>query len=155
MGHSAARGTLIYEKNLKLKILCQTPFKLWVGPLCSRRWVVEVWRTRWNLFLVLVLRAVFVLPPSSSKLETRAKPNRNKNSGKKSRFQGEPGREGGGHLDSFPCHKCGICTLQLPPLCFKFLPEFLTVKTPERKGEFVGSEPGSYFCPWWLGAWVH
>jgi hypothetical protein len=27
MGHSAARGTLIYEKNLKLKILCQTPLK--------------------------------------------------------------------------------------------------------------------------------
>ncbi len=27
MGHSGARGTLIYEKNLKLKISCQTPFK--------------------------------------------------------------------------------------------------------------------------------
>ncbi len=30
MGYSGARGTLIYEKNLKAKILCQTPFKgLW------------------------------------------------------------------------------------------------------------------------------
>ncbi len=27
MGHSGARGTLIYEKNLMSKILCQTPFK--------------------------------------------------------------------------------------------------------------------------------
>ncbi len=26
MGYSGARGTLIYEKNLKAKILCQTPF---------------------------------------------------------------------------------------------------------------------------------
>jgi hypothetical protein len=26
MGYSRARGTLIYEKNLKSKILCQTPF---------------------------------------------------------------------------------------------------------------------------------
>jgi hypothetical protein len=27
MGYSGARGTLIYEKNLKAKISCQTPFK--------------------------------------------------------------------------------------------------------------------------------
>ncbi len=27
MGYTGARGTLIYEKNLKPKILCQTPFK--------------------------------------------------------------------------------------------------------------------------------
>ncbi len=27
MGYSGAQGTLIYEKNLKSKILCQTPFK--------------------------------------------------------------------------------------------------------------------------------
>ncbi len=27
MRYSEARGTLIYEKNLKSKILCQTPFK--------------------------------------------------------------------------------------------------------------------------------
>ena len=27
MAHSGARGTLIYEKNLKSKISCQTPFK--------------------------------------------------------------------------------------------------------------------------------
>jgi hypothetical protein len=27
MGYSGARGTLIYEKNLMSKILCQTPFK--------------------------------------------------------------------------------------------------------------------------------
>jgi hypothetical protein len=27
MGYSGARGTLIYEKNLKSKISCQTPFK--------------------------------------------------------------------------------------------------------------------------------
>ncbi len=27
MGYSGARGTLIYEKNLKVKISCQTPFK--------------------------------------------------------------------------------------------------------------------------------
>jgi hypothetical protein len=26
MGYSGARGTLIYEKNLKAKISCQTPF---------------------------------------------------------------------------------------------------------------------------------
>ncbi len=28
MEHSLARGTVIHEKNQKLKILCQTPFKL-------------------------------------------------------------------------------------------------------------------------------
>jgi hypothetical protein len=28
MGYSGARGTLIYEKNLKAKISCQTPFKV-------------------------------------------------------------------------------------------------------------------------------
>ena len=28
MVYSGARGTLIYEKNLKAKISCQTPFKL-------------------------------------------------------------------------------------------------------------------------------
>ncbi len=28
MGYSEARGTLIYEKNLKSKISCQTPFKM-------------------------------------------------------------------------------------------------------------------------------
>jgi hypothetical protein len=27
MGYSEARGTLIYKKNLKSKISCQTPFK--------------------------------------------------------------------------------------------------------------------------------
>jgi hypothetical protein len=27
MGYSGVRGKLIYEKNLKLKILCQTPFQ--------------------------------------------------------------------------------------------------------------------------------
>jgi hypothetical protein len=27
MGYSEARGTLIYEKSLKSKISCQTPFK--------------------------------------------------------------------------------------------------------------------------------
>jgi hypothetical protein len=27
MGYSGAQGTLIYEKKLKSKILCQTPFK--------------------------------------------------------------------------------------------------------------------------------
>jgi hypothetical protein len=27
MGYSGARGTLIYEKNMKSKISCQTPFK--------------------------------------------------------------------------------------------------------------------------------
>jgi hypothetical protein len=27
LGYSGARGTLIYEKNLKPKISCQTPFK--------------------------------------------------------------------------------------------------------------------------------
>ncbi len=27
MEYSGARGTLIYEKNLKAKISCQTPFK--------------------------------------------------------------------------------------------------------------------------------
>ncbi len=27
MGYSGARGTLIYEKNLKAKISCETPFK--------------------------------------------------------------------------------------------------------------------------------
>jgi hypothetical protein len=28
MAYSGARGTLIYEKNLKSKISCQTPFKI-------------------------------------------------------------------------------------------------------------------------------
>jgi hypothetical protein len=28
LGYSGARGTLIYEKNLKPKISCQTPFKI-------------------------------------------------------------------------------------------------------------------------------
>jgi hypothetical protein len=28
MGYSGAQGTLIYEKNLKSKISCQTPFNL-------------------------------------------------------------------------------------------------------------------------------
>ena len=28
MGYSGAQGTLVYEKNLKSKISCQTPFKL-------------------------------------------------------------------------------------------------------------------------------
>ncbi len=28
MGYSGAWGTLIYEKNLKAKISCQTPFKI-------------------------------------------------------------------------------------------------------------------------------
>ncbi len=28
MRYSGARGTLIYEKNLKSKISCQTPFKI-------------------------------------------------------------------------------------------------------------------------------
>ncbi len=28
MGYSGARGTLIFEKNLKSKISCQTPFKI-------------------------------------------------------------------------------------------------------------------------------
>ncbi len=31
MGYSGAQGTLIYEKNLKSKISCQTPFKLGIG----------------------------------------------------------------------------------------------------------------------------
>jgi hypothetical protein len=29
MGYYEARGTLIYEKNLKAKISCQTPFKIY------------------------------------------------------------------------------------------------------------------------------
>jgi hypothetical protein len=28
MGYSGAQGTLIYEKNLKSKISCQTPFNI-------------------------------------------------------------------------------------------------------------------------------
>ncbi len=32
MGYSGARGTLIYEKNLKSKVSCQTPFKLCLTP---------------------------------------------------------------------------------------------------------------------------
>jgi hypothetical protein len=35
MGYSGARGTLIYEKNLKAKISCQTPFNLWWRFACS------------------------------------------------------------------------------------------------------------------------
>ncbi len=35
MGHSGARGTLIYEKNLKLKISCQTPFKYSVTEMAT------------------------------------------------------------------------------------------------------------------------
>ncbi len=39
MGYSGARGTLIYEKNLKAKISCQTPFNLFIlsGLLYTRR----------------------------------------------------------------------------------------------------------------------
>jgi hypothetical protein len=33
MGYSGARGTLIYEKNLMLKISCQTPFYKTIWPL--------------------------------------------------------------------------------------------------------------------------
>ncbi len=33
MGYSGARGTLIYEINLKAKILCQTPYNLYLGSL--------------------------------------------------------------------------------------------------------------------------
>jgi hypothetical protein len=32
MGYSGAQGTLIYEKNLKSKISCQTPFN-WASAL--------------------------------------------------------------------------------------------------------------------------
>ncbi len=32
MGYSGARGTLIYEKNLKAKISCQIPFKCYDVP---------------------------------------------------------------------------------------------------------------------------
>jgi hypothetical protein len=31
MVYSGARGTLIYEKNLKSKFSCQTPFKLYLA----------------------------------------------------------------------------------------------------------------------------
>ncbi len=37
MGYSGARGTLIYEKNLKAKISCQTPFKSVYLVLFNRR----------------------------------------------------------------------------------------------------------------------
>jgi hypothetical protein len=33
MRYSEARGTLIYEKNLKSKISCQTPFNQQKGPI--------------------------------------------------------------------------------------------------------------------------
>ncbi len=38
MGYSEAQGTLIYDKNLKIKISCQTPFKKWVifGNFCFK-----------------------------------------------------------------------------------------------------------------------
>jgi hypothetical protein len=37
MGYSGVRGTLIYEKNLKSKISCQTPFKRHYIVLCYSR----------------------------------------------------------------------------------------------------------------------
>jgi hypothetical protein len=47
MGYSGARGTLIYEKNLKAKISCQTPFNSFgqccesVGSVCF--WASRIW----------------------------------------------------------------------------------------------------------------
>jgi hypothetical protein len=38
MGYSGARGTLIYEKNLKSKISCQTPFKCTVSQVMASEW---------------------------------------------------------------------------------------------------------------------
>ncbi len=40
MRYSEARGTLIYEKNLKSKISCQTPFNS-VPRILSMRWKIE------------------------------------------------------------------------------------------------------------------
>ncbi len=37
MVYSGARGTLIYEKNLKSKISCQTPFNIWL------KWI-QIWQ---------------------------------------------------------------------------------------------------------------
>ncbi len=49
MVYSGARGTLIYEKNLKLKFSCQTPFKQLIifisqtmGSVYTQRWVAEL-----------------------------------------------------------------------------------------------------------------
>jgi hypothetical protein len=39
MGYSGARGTLIYEKNLKAKISCQTPFKINVEKSRILSWI--------------------------------------------------------------------------------------------------------------------
>ena len=55
MGYSGARGTLIYEKNLKSKISCQTPFKRFTntgsgGPLRQKRFVLPA-RQAGNRFL--------------------------------------------------------------------------------------------------------
>jgi hypothetical protein len=38
MGYSGARGTLMYEKNLKAKILCQTPLNTPLGDLV-KKWI--------------------------------------------------------------------------------------------------------------------
>jgi len=45
MGYSAARGKLILEKNLKLKISCQTPFNLHMSTI-SDFWGMYEFETR-------------------------------------------------------------------------------------------------------------
>jgi hypothetical protein len=40
MGYSGAQGTLIYEKNLKSKISCQTPFKYTFKITCIYRYIM-------------------------------------------------------------------------------------------------------------------
>jgi hypothetical protein len=44
MGYSGARGKLIHEKNLKLKIACQTPFDIFLLPIPMGWTSTSVWR---------------------------------------------------------------------------------------------------------------
>ncbi len=42
MGYAGARGTLIYEKNLKAKISCQTPFNYISMISAVSEWILSV-----------------------------------------------------------------------------------------------------------------
>jgi hypothetical protein len=46
MGYSGIQGTLIYEKNLKAKISCQTPVTVSVGERIPELWLERVLATQ-------------------------------------------------------------------------------------------------------------
>ncbi len=54
MGYSGARGTLIYEKNLKSEISCQTPFKVMTVSSDNELQIVD------NIFYELSITATHI-----------------------------------------------------------------------------------------------